>query len=277
MILGAYYRFSEKKGPSQLQRVEHKVVLLAVGDTGTESQAQMQVASAMEGVCATHLCDAAFILGDVIYDKGVSTLEDTQFKTKFEVPYQALDIPFYIALGNHDHLGCIECYIQYTSLSSKWEFPSYYYKKSFGELVDVFVLDTEIFDQAQAAWLEKKLLGSTSSWKIAVGHHPIYTNSKSYKEAYPEKKALLSQAICNNFDVYLAGHSHDLEYIGQKCDVDHIVSGGGGASLYETLPSQSLFSAQSHGFVLLEAEQGTITISFFNEKAELLYSSNKKK
>src|SRR3989304_1413347 len=248
-----------------------QVVLAALGDSGTGGEAQLKVADSLRRICEEQNCDAVILLGDVIYDKGVESVDDLQFKTKFEIPYKAIDAPFYIALGNHDHFGCVDCYIQYDSNSPKWEFPNYYYRHSFGSLVDIFVLDTDNFSKDQAAWLEQETKKSTAAWKIAVGHHPIYTNSKQYSKAYPEKKALLSSSVCYNFDLYLSGHTHGLEDLGEICGVRHIVSGGGGGDLYEIIPNQSPFSAESYGLLLLKAQTDSITLFFYNERGEILY------
>jgi len=277
ILLGGHLWYRLRLRTNNAPRPTEKISFLAVGDTGTGEEAQIKVSSSMKKVCEAALCDAVFLLGDVIYDKGVTSVSDSQFKTKFEDPYEAINVPFYVALGNHDYQGCKECYKAYGQSSTKWRFPDYYYKESFGSVVDVFVLDTEEFGQEQTDWLEKELANSTAAWKIAAGHHPIYTNSKEYKDAYPEKKALLKKAICNNFDFYLAGHSHGLEYLGEVCGVGHLVSGGGGAPLYEILPNSSPFWAESYGFVLITADERTLSASFYNEKEEPLYSFEKNK
>jgi len=272
LSLAAFLWHFTSKPDFPVENGDNQVVLAALGDSGTGTEAQYKVASSLKKICDDRNCNGVFLLGDVIYDKGVSSVDDPQFNTKFEIPYKEIESPFYIVLGNHDRLGCVECYIGYDSESPKWEFPGYFYKQSFGGLVDVFVLDTENFSQDQIDWLEQEVNESTSFWRIAAGHHPIYTNSGQYAEAYPEKKELLKASICNNFDLYLAGHSHGLESLGQECGVEYLVSGGGGADLYEILPNQSPFSAKSHGFLLIEATTNTLTYSFFNQEGKLLYS-----
>ena len=73
---------------------------ILIGDTGTGSKEQYKVAESIKNYCARKNCKAVFILGDVIYDKGVASSSDKQFKTKFEDTYKELRLPYYIVLGN---------------------------------------------------------------------------------------------------------------------------------------------------------------------------------
>ena len=94
----------------------------ALGDTGHANCAQYVVAQALKQWCTNpaHPCDFILLHGDNIYPSGAATCTDAQFDTKFEDPYGAaqrlaaatcgrsswdnrLDIPFYVALGNHDY------------------------------------------------------------------------------------------------------------------------------------------------------------------------------
>lgn len=76
---------------------------LAIGDQGTGEETQFRVAETMAAVCEERGCDFVVALGDNIYEAGAADENDEQFLTKFEVPYEAFEIPFYMALGNHDN------------------------------------------------------------------------------------------------------------------------------------------------------------------------------
>ena len=278
LISGIYLGLAHRsKDKGDIPENYESLLLVALGDTGTGSLAQMDVASSITDTCRKRPCDAVILLGDVIYDQGVESPTDTKFTNLFEIPYQDINAPFYITIGNHDYLGCKECYISYSSLSKKWKFPNYYYRKSFSDLLDLFVIDSENFNQEQIAWIDNEIKKSSSTWKIVAGHHPIYTNSKAYIDKYPDKKSLLQEAICGKFDLYLAGHSHDLEHLGLICGVEHVVSGGGGAEVYEILPNNSPFSSESHGYVLIEVDKDSLILDFYNEKGTKLYSFTKEK
>lgn len=50
---------------------------IMVGDTGSGMPGQQQVADAIERFCQERqTCQSVFILGDVIYEKGVKTIDD---------------------------------------------------------------------------------------------------------------------------------------------------------------------------------------------------------
>src|SRR5260221_14717850 len=77
-----------------------RVRFIAFGDAGAGTGAQYAVAQAMKEVCAALGCDFAVMLGDNIYPDGVHSPRDLQFETKFEDPYEELNFPFFVALGN---------------------------------------------------------------------------------------------------------------------------------------------------------------------------------
>ena len=56
----------------------------------------------MAKVCEASGCDLVLLLGDNFYPSGVLSVDDLQFKTKFEEVYGNIKIPFFVVLGNHD-------------------------------------------------------------------------------------------------------------------------------------------------------------------------------
>ncbi len=237
-----------------------------LGDTGAATPEQFAVAKLVQQKCEeVGACEAAFIAGDVIYEKGVKSVTDPQFQTKFEEPYQDLSFPFYIAYGNHDFGGCAACYIDYTSHSDKWRMPAAYYVQSFSELISFFVIDTEHFGREQQTWLKAILADSHARYKIVVGHRPIKTfeTTKVGENWYGKKE--LQAIICNQADFYIAGHAHILEDNGDigDCTVKQLVTGGGGAHVRTVAPNEGNFAVAKNGFVLLKVSDSEITYNFF--------------
>src|SRR5687768_12237442 len=74
---------------------------LFVGDTGTGGEGQKAVAKAMKSYCRTEKCEFVLLLGDNFYPVGVKSVDDPQWKTKFEDPYGELRLDFFVSLGNH--------------------------------------------------------------------------------------------------------------------------------------------------------------------------------
>jgi len=185
------------------------VRFIAIGDSGTGKDGQYKVAAALEAVCAAKGCDFAIGLGDNIYESGVDSIDDIQFDLKFEDPYQNLNFPFYMALGNHDNSwiiggdgannqrGDIQVDYHYREdrKSEKWQMPARYYQfdapASRTPLVSFFSMDTnpvasagdpsdefnkDDYAQTQGQWLRQGFTASTAPWKIAYGHHPYISN-----------------------------------------------------------------------------------------------------
>ncbi len=179
------------------------VRFVALGDAGSGRVGQMAVAQAMSEVCATRGCDFAVMLGDNFYPDGVHSAHDRQFETKFEEPYEELDIPFFAVLGDHDngedgaHNRYGDYQVEYSRRqdrsSDKWHMPARYYQfnaptNASRSLVEFFALDStpvapsaddpdptwkaEAYAEKQLSWLQKALKASTAVWKIAIAHHP---------------------------------------------------------------------------------------------------------
>lgn len=170
---------------------------VAIGDTGKGNADQRRVAVAMRDVCAARGCDFVLMLGDNIYDAGVDSVTDPQWQTKFEQPYQDVDLPFYVALGNHDYggkiigielgglgnewdLGKIE--VDYSAVSMKWNLPATYYTFTWNH-VGLIVLDTNSILWSdttygdQAAWLPQAMMEvAGKDWVFVAGHHPYRSN-----------------------------------------------------------------------------------------------------
>jgi hypothetical protein len=205
---------SDKPEPlPDVDPVEGKVVrFIAIGDMGTGKDGQYKVAAAMEQVCAQRGCDFAIGLGDNIYESGADSTDDIQFEMKFEQPYQNLDFPFYMTLGNHDNSWLVggdgldndkgdvqvEYHYKRDRLSNKWQMPARYYnftapKGDVEPLVEFFSLDSNPlaavsdgdpeywqlpYRDRQQRWLEVELQDSNAPWKIAFAHHAFISNGK---------------------------------------------------------------------------------------------------
>ena len=76
-----------------------------IGDMGTGDDNQKRVAKSLKKIIDRDNLQFVCGMGDNIYDCGVVTVDDIQFKNKFEKPYQKIDnkIKFYMTLGNHDY------------------------------------------------------------------------------------------------------------------------------------------------------------------------------
>ena len=233
------------------------VRFISMGDAGEGNDGQYNVASAIEAVCADKGgCEFVIYLGDNFYDDGVSSVDDDQFQTKFELPYADLDMPFYVAMGNHDYgeLSFIweklAYEVEYTNYSDKWVMLDKWYTVIQYPLVDFFVMDTTRLmwnheTGAQQNWLDTAIANSDKRWKIAYGHHPYYSNGQhgnagNYEglpwppqAAGTDVKEVMDESLCGAVDLYFAGHDHNRQWNQQTCngagglETSFIVSGAG--------------------------------------------------
>jgi len=184
-----------------------EVRFVVMGDTGEGNPRQKKVADAIVATCARLGCDHVMLLGDNIYDAGVQSVLDAQWQSKFEVPYEDVDLPFYPVLGNHDNGGFLsqvfgdtfggagaefergDHQVAYSQVSEKWKMPGRTYDFVAGP-AHFFALDTNdmvwglIVDSAEKRvevmvdTIPVDIDASTATWKIAFGHHPYRSNGR---------------------------------------------------------------------------------------------------
>lgn len=249
------------------------------GDWGTGTPSQFAVADAVAADCQAKGCDFGLLLGDNFYDFGVESVNDPQWRTKFEDVY-TIDAPFFAVLGNHDYDGNEQAQIDYTALQSRWKLPARAYTIRFPEtadspLLEIFVIDSNAFNDAAALALEGALDGSNATWKLLALHHPIYSNG-SHGDDSAGINSLLLPIICNQVDAVLSGHDHlfsHLEEPSDGCPFPQFVIGTGGRNLYPAnTDTRSLFSESSFGFARVEVETDRLALEFRRSDLSLGYT-----
>jgi hypothetical protein len=254
-----------------LKAPEQPVRFLAFGDFGTGSEQQKQVAAAMLGFHRNEPFDFAITLGDNFYDGGMSGPNDPRWKTWWSDRYDPLGVKFYAVLGNHDWVlaDSPAAEILYSERGPSWRMPSPYYTFTAGP-VQLFALDTNEISEAQLIWLQEELAKSGARWKIAYGHHPIYSAG-----AHSDNPALIGRllpVLKGRADVYIAGHDHDFQHLKPEGGVHFFVAGGGGASLRQLkMGPRSLFAKDAYGFAVVEASERQLQVRFIGTDLSKLY------
>jgi tartrate-resistant acid phosphatase type 5 len=272
------------------------VRFVAMGDTGTGSNAQKKIANAIEAKCKKDGCDFVQLLGDNLYDSGASSVDDPIWQEKFEVPYAAIDLDFFAVLGNHDygHGGAGTDFlrgqheIDYTKKSKKWKMPSSYFHFEKGP-VEIFALDTnmQMFgqDSAQKSAMKSWISASTATWKIAVGHHPYKSNGPHGNAGVYDGvkipgpwtgkgvKDFLEGVVCGKTDLYLSGHDHSRQWLNESCMGTELAVSGAGAKATSLKGSNpSLFESLELGFLYLIADDKTLTCEFVDEDGNVEFT-----
>jgi predicted phosphodiesterase len=191
-----------------------------LGDFGTGSRAQYELADQMAKLHSTFKYELVALVGDNLY--GGERPQD--FKQKFEVPYKPLldaGVKFYASLGNHDARE--QRYYKLFNMDGKL-----YYTFSPTADVRFFMLESTYPEPEQIKWLENELKISGSKWKIAVFHHPLYSSGDRHGSDLRLREVLEPLFLQYNVSVVLTGHDHFYERIKPQKGIVYFVVGSGG-------------------------------------------------
>jgi acid phosphatase len=262
---------------------------IVIGDMGTGRPDQYKVAAAMAQRAKSDHVDFILTVGDNIYENGISSVDDPQWKSKFEDVYAdpALQLPIYPSLGNHDHRGNPQAQIEYSQRNKNWKMPALYYTftRTLGDetTVQYFAIDSDPIQQSlggsreQLTWLDAELGKSNARWKIVFGHHTLYSH---VGEDRAEERKIMIAALEPLFtkhkvDVYLAGHDHTLEMLKPIKGVNYVITGGGAGpdKAYEvTWTDEAFYAATLGGFTLLRVGKNEIVIEFVRLDGKTQYA-----
>ena len=258
---------------------DRPVRVVAFGDFGTGSAAQMALGKTLATYHAARRFDLGITLGDNFYSVGMESPSDQRWQTQWEEVYGPLGIPFYAALGNHDwgHPDSPAAEILYSAKTTTWRMPSAYYTFTAGP-VQFFALDTQsvALSERQLGWLDAELSRSQARWKVVYGHHPIFSGG-----AYEDRPDLVSKLLPllrNRADAYICGHDHNLQALQPDGNVRFYIAGGGGAGLYDLRPyERSVFSSRSNGFAVIDADRTQMTVSLVDGSGATVYTDTIRK
>ncbi len=259
--------------------------LIALGDTGTGNEDQRKVAEGMAKICEQSGCDLVLLLGDNFYPDGVNSTVDPQFKSKFELVYQKLNIPFFVVLGNHDVRQNALSQLIYSLKSTSWRMPNYEYSFKTSD-VRFYGLNTNCPFSAER--LRKKLNqddaeqsvnAGKSPWTIAFGHHSVYSNG-THGDTDILTRNFWNWFLSDRVDLYLSGHNHNLAHLQPaNSATDFIVSGAGGAHYRSTSEREKLNNSvalnkhtyNDSGFVWLDITKEKLQIRFHDSSGNIIY------
>ena len=233
--------------------------------------------------CQAHPCQFALHTGDIFYPQGIRTTADPRLQERFEGPYAPLGLPIWISLGNHDYYPPADPdqAVAYThvSPSKAWRLPARWY--TFLEHgVRFLALDTNQPIPEQETWARQVLAESRRNgerWVVAFGHHPRLSDSR-HGDASGVQAAWLDRVLCHRVDLLVSGHDHVLEVLKPRCGFHQIVTGGGGAGLYDLQPTQQGgFEARSFGFVHVDATATTLQAQFVDDNGKALCDTSWRK
>ncbi|MBI4852726.1 MAG: metallophosphoesterase [Acidobacteria bacterium] len=251
--------------------VKREFRFIVLGDWGCGSPEQMRVAKQMFLAHQNKPIDFILTVGDNIYRTG----NKKYYPDFFEKTYDNLlkeDVKFFATLGNHDVIDGRYDQINY-SLFNMGGKQFYTIKRGQG-LVEFFMLDATSMDNQQLAWFENSLKASDAFWKIALFHFPIYSSGKHHGSDLDLRKKLEPLLVKYNVRAAFTGHEHIYERTHLQKGVQHFVTGGGGASLYDIESKSPLTAASYVGwhFMLVEIDDKAIKFQTINDNGVIVDS-----
>ncbi len=217
-----------------------------IGDSGSGQLPQFDVGRQLAAARARFPFELVLMLGDNMY--GSQRPQD--FVDKFERPYAALlqaGVPFYAALGNHDN----QSNRFYQGFNMGGERYYTFVKKN----VRFFVLDTNLMDAKQLAWIEEALGQSREEWQVAYFHHPLYSDGARHGSNVELRVVLEPLFVRHGVEVVFAGHEHVYQRSTPQKGITHFIEGSSGqlrkGNMRPTAMTAAFFD-QDQTFMLVE-------------------------
>lgn len=190
-----------------------------IGDTGSGTERQKQVADMMIRYREVFPFEFVLMMGDNLY--GGETAKD--YDKKFESVYKALldaKLKFYATLGNHDEANQ-RLYENFNMNGKEY----YSFKK--GD-VSFYSLNSNYMDKRQIDWLEGELSKDKSEWKICFFHHPPYSSGKAHGPDTQLREVVEPIFLKHGINVVFSGHEHFYERLQPQKGIYYFISGAGG-------------------------------------------------
>jgi predicted phosphodiesterase len=212
---------SSAEAPVALPNKAGTLKFAVLGDFGTASKSQYQLAEQMDKLQQKFGYELVILVGDNLY--GSERPQD--FEQKFEIPYKALidrKVKFYASLGNHDDRN--QRFYKPFNMEGKL----YYSFKGPSQSVKFFALESTYPEPEQIKWVEDELKGSSEAWKIPYFHHPLYSSGSRHGSDIRLRDTLEPLFVQHNVSVVFTGHDHFYERTKPQKGIVYFVAGSGG-------------------------------------------------
>jgi hypothetical protein len=232
-----------------LPNKQGNVRFLVIGDTGTGSDQQHELAKIMLRYRQAFPFEFILMMGDNMY----GSEKATDYKRKFEDVYRPLldqKVKFYAALGNHDESN--QRFYEFFNMEGQE-----YYRFKKGN-VSFYALNSNYMDKKQVDWLKDKLATDTATWKIAFFHHPPYSSGGKHGSDTKLREIVEPLFLQHGVNVVLAGHEHFYERIKPQKGIYYFISGSGGKLRKGDVKKGSSLTAKAYdkdmSFMLVEID-----------------------
>lgn len=241
--------------------------------------------------------------GDVHHFNGVASTADPLWMTNFELIYSdpSLMLDWFPVLGNHEYRGNTQACLDYSKISRRWMMPARYY--SFVRKVDsktsvrfVFIDTAPLIekyrkerdqypdacrqdDNAQLHFIDSVLSVSKETWKVVIGHHPVYAYTPKDKTERTDMQARLDPLLRKyKVDYYFCGHIHNFQHIRMPdSQVDYVVNSSASLSRPVEKTGGTQFCSPLSGFLVCAVDSARFSINMLNKDGKAIYTYSRKK
>jgi len=252
-----------------LPLAEGSVKFLAIGDTGTGSKQQHELAKVMIEYRKVFPYEFVIMVGDNMYGGE----KPADFKAKFEDPYRPLldqGVKFYASLGNHDESN----QRMYDLFNMNGE---EYYRFKKGDAA-FYALNSNYMDKRQITWMQDELGKDGSDWKIAFLHHPPYSSGVAHGSSSGVREVVEPLFIKHGVDVVFTGHEHFYERIKPQNGITYFITGAGGKLRSGDVKKGSPLTAKAFdtdlSFMLLEISKDLMHFQVISRSGETVDSGS---
>ena len=246
-----------------LPNKEDSVRFVVIGDTGTGTHQQLELAQVMLRYRQAFPFEFVLMMGDNMYG-GENAVD---YKSKFENIYRPLldqKVKFYAALGNHDDSN--QRFYEYFNMDGQ---EYYHFKKG---NVSFYSLNSNYMDKKQVDWLNEKLAADTATWKIAYFHHPPYSSGGKHGSDTKLREIVEPIFVKYGVNVVFTGHEHFYERIKPQKGVYYFISGSGGklrsGDVKENSPLTEKAFDRDLSFMLIEINDRQMHFQVISRRGE---------
>lgn len=264
---------------------------------------QKPIANAMGEWAEKADIDFVAAAGDIHHFNGVASTADPLWMTNYELIYSdpALMLDWFPVLGNHEYRGNTQACLDYAKISRRWMMPSRYY--TFVRKVDsktsvrfVFIDSTPLIhkyrkesgvypdaclqdDKAQLHFIDSVLSVSNETWKVVIGHHPVYAYTPKDKTERADMQARLDPLLRKyKVDYYFCGHIHNFQHINMPGSaVDYVVNSSASLSRPVEKTEGTRFCSPLSGFLVCAVDSARFSINMLNKDGKAIYTYTRRK
>ncbi len=264
---------------------------------------QKTIAASMGMFAHNHDIEFVAAAGDIHHFNGVASVSDPLWMTNYELIYAhpELMLDWYAILGNHEYRGNTQACLDYSKISRRWIMPSRYYTMV-KEIDDsttmrlVFIDTAPLIqkyrddqidypdaykqnDVAQLQFIDSVLAVSKETWKIVIGHHPVYAyTTKDESERLDMQKRIDPILRKYKVDFYFNGHIHNFQHIKMpNSPVDYITNSSASLSRPVEKIDGTQFCSPLSGFAVCSVESKKFTLNFMDKFGKSIYTYSRTK